>query len=247
MIRKHVKVELDRWYYHCDKLGILVWQDMPSGMSARVQKSNGRLKGTPRVRRGEPDDVRRSENTAQFEWELRRMIDLHFNAPSIVMWIPFNEGWGQYATDRIANGVKEYDPTRLVNSASGWALRPSGDINDIHCYQTKVTIPPTSIDKATVLGEYGGIGYPVKGHLWNPEMRNWGYQTYHSAEELLKYYKYKLDQIDEMKKTKGLSAAVYTQTTDVEGEVNGLMTYDRKVIKMPVDKLKKMHSALFEE
>jgi len=246
MIRKHVKVEPDRWYYHCDKLGVLVWQDMPSGMAARLNKRN-RLKGTPRTQRNGSDACRRSENTAQFELELRRMIDLHFNAPSIVVWIPFNEGWGQYATNRITNAIKEYDPSRLVNPTSGWALRPSGDIYDIHSYGVEVRIPPIALDRATVIGEFGGIGYPIKDHLWNPEMRNWGYQTYHSAEDLLKSYKYKFDQIVEMKKNKGLSAAVYTQTTDIEGEVNGLLTYDRKVIKIPVDTLKQMHSVLFEE
>lgn len=247
MIRKHVKVEPDRWYYHCDKLGMLVWQDMPSGTVSIPIEGMSRRYDTPRTRKGETVDAfRRSESTAQFEWELRRMIDLHYNAPSIVMWVPFNEGWGQYATNRIAASIKAYDPSRLVNSASGWALRPSGDIYDIHTYQTELTIPPFSLERATVIGEFGGIGYPVKGHQWNTEMRNWGYQTYHSEEELLKNYQHKFNQIVEMKKSKGLSAAVYTQTTDVEGEVNGLMTYDRKVIKIPVDVLKKMHDVLFE-
>lgn len=247
MIRKHVKVEPDRWYYHCDKLGLMVWQDMPSGMASREREPNGKQRGTPAIRHNAPDAFRRTENTAQFELELRRMIDLHFNAPSIVVWVPFNEGWGQYATNRIAAAIKTYDPTRLVNSASGWALRPSGDIYDIHSYHTELLTPPASLDRASVLGEYGGIGYPVEDHLWNPQMRNWGYQTYHSEEDLLKNYKYKFDQIVEMKKSKGLSAAVYTQTTDVEGEVNGLMTYDRKVIKIPVDTLNKMHSVLYDK
>jgi hypothetical protein len=164
-----------------------------------------------------------------------------------VVWVPFNEGWGQYSTCRIAGMVKALDPTRLVNAVSGWALRPCGDIYDIHTYQKEVHIPPVSREMASVIGEYGGIGYPVEGHQWDPGMRNWGYQTYHSADELLSNYKYKFDQIVEMKKSMGLSAAVYTQTTDVEGEVNGLMTYDRKVIKIPVDTLLRMHSVLFEE
>ena len=246
MIRKHVKIEPDRWYYHCDKLGMLVWQDMPSGV---VSIPNEGKKGhftAPRTYNHQPDAFHRSESTAQFEWELRRMMDLHRNAPSIVVWVPFNEGWGQYATNRIADVVKAYDPTRLVIPASGWALRPSGDIYDIHTYQVELTVPPISLTRATVIGEFGGIGYPVNDHLWNSEMRNWGYQTYHSQKELLKAYKYKFDQIVEMKKNTGLSAAVYTQTTDVEGEVNGLLTYDRKVIKMPVDTLKEMHSVLYE-
>lgn len=247
MIRKHIKVEPDRWYYHCDKLGILVWQDMPSGMVVLPEKGNERPVHVQHVSRTGDDLNVRSEDAAQFEWELRRMIDIHYNAPSIVIWVPFNEGWGQYATCRIADMVKAYDQTRLVNAVSGWALRPCGDVYDIHTYQTEVRIPPASLDRASVIGEYGGIGYPIETHLWNPEMRNWGYQTYHSEKELLDAYIYKFDQIVEMMKSKGLSAAVYTQTTDVEGEVNGLMTYDREVIKIPAEKLKEMHSVLYEK
>lgn len=246
MIRKHVKIEADRWYYHCDKLGMLVWQDMPSGVVSIPHEEKEGHFTAPRTYNDEPDAFHRSESTAQFEWELRRMMDLHRNAPSIVVWVPFNEGWGQYATNRIADAVKAYDPTRLVIPASGWALRPSGDIYDIHSYQVELIVPPISLRRATVIGEFGGIGYPVKDHLWNSEMRNWGYQTYHSEKELLNAYKNKFDQIVEMKKKSGLSAAVYTQTTDVEGEVNGLMTYDRKVIKIPVDTLNEMHSILYD-
>jgi len=246
MIRKHIKVEPDRWYYHCDKLGVMVWQDMPSGMVVVPKEGQERPTHIQHVP-GDGDDLfRRSSIAAQFEWELRRMIDLHFNAPSIVMWVPFNEGWGQYATCRIATMVKHLDPTRLVNAVSGWALRPCGEVYDIHSYQTEVQVPPLSREMASVLGEYGGIGYPIQGHLWNPKMRNWGYQTYQSAEELLRNYQYKFDQVVDMKKNRRLSAAVYTQTTDVEGEVNGLMTYDRKVVKIPVKTLREMHSVLYE-
>ena len=245
MIRKHIKVEPARWYYHCDRLGMLVWQDMPSGMVVLPNEDKDKQTNVQHVGRTGDDLNVRSEDAAQFELELRRMIDIHYNSPSIVMWVPFNEGWGQYDTCRIAETVKALDPTRLVNAVSGWALRPCGDIYDIHTYQTEVHIPATSLDRASVIGEYGGIGYPIDGHLWNPGMRNWGYQTYHSEKELVDAYIYKFNQIIEMSKTKGLSAAVYTQTTDVEGEVNGLMTYDREVIKFPVEKLKEIHEALF--
>jgi len=247
MIRKHTKIEPDRWYYHCDRIGILVWQDMPSGMIVLPVDGGKDQKEVQAIGGDEEDQYRRGVESAQFEWELRRMIDMHFNSPSIVIWVPFNEGWGQYATCRIAGMVKDLDPSRLVISTSGWALRPCGDIYDIHSYNVEVQTPPISKDVASVLGEYGGIGYPVKGHQWDTGIRNWGYQTYHSGEDLLKNYIYKFDQIVEMKKNKGLSAAVYTQTTDVEGEVNGLMTYDRKVIKMPADTLRKMHSVLYGE
>jgi beta-galactosidase/beta-glucuronidase len=245
MIRKHIKVEPDRWFYWCDKLGILVWQDMPSAMAVLPNANGNGTRSPDYVGGDKPDIYRRTENAAQWEGEFRRMIDLHYNSPSVVIWVPFNEGWGQYDTCRIAKWVKSYDPTRLVNSVSGWALRPCGDVYDGHTYGVDLWEPKMQKDRATVLGEYGGIGYPVKGHLWNEEKRNWGYQTYHSGEELLKSYIHKFDQIVAMKK-KGLSAAVYTQTTDVEGEVNGLMTYDREVIKFPADKMKEMHNKLYE-
>ncbi len=247
MIRKHIKVEPDRWYYHCDTLGIMVWQDMPSGMVVVPEEGVERPVHIQHVPK-EGDDLEvRSEDAAQFEWELHRMIDIHYNSPAIVMWVPFNEGWGQYATCRIAAMVKRLDPSRLVNAVSGWALRTCGDIYDIHDYQVEVSVPPVSLHMASVVGEYGGIGFPVEGHLWNPEMKNWGYQTYYSQQELIENYIHKFNQIIEMKENKGLSGAVYTQTTDVEGEVNGLMTYDRDVIKISPEKLKEMHSVLFED
>jgi beta-galactosidase/beta-glucuronidase len=246
-IRKHIKVEPDRWYYWCDKIGIMVWQDMPSGMVVINESGKERPTHVQHVGRTANDLNRLSESTAQFEWELKRMVDLHHNSPSIVVWVPFNEGWGQYETCRISDHVKAMDPSRLVNAISGWALRPCGDIYDIHTYQVDVKIPPTSLDRASVIGEYGGIGYPIEGHLWNPKMRNWGYQTYNSADELVKQYKVKFDQILKMKKEMGLSAAIYTQTTDVEGEVNGLITYDREVVKFPPDSLRKMHGQLYKK
>ncbi|WNJ20650.1 sugar-binding domain-containing protein [Pontibacter sp. G13] len=247
MIRKHIKVEPDRWYYHCDKLGMLVWQDMPSGMVVLPREDRLKPDHVQHIKRKEEDLFRRSEDTNQYESELRRMIDLHYNATSIVMWVPFNEGWGQYGTCRVCDMVQNYDPSRLVNSASGWGLRPCGDIYDIHTYGKNVRVPPTSLDKASVIGEFGGIGYPIQEHLWNPNMKNWGYQTYKTQAELIEGYAHKFDQIVDMKRTKGLSAAVYTQITDVEGEVNGLITYDRKVIKIPVEELKRIHTKLFEQ
>ncbi len=247
MIRKHIKVEPDLWYFHCDRLGMLVWQDMPSGMAVQPQEGEEKPLHLEHVPRNGDDLYRDSETTAQFEWEMRRMIDQHYNFPSVVTWVPLNEGWGQYATVRLSENIKALDTIRLVNAVSGWALRPVGDLHDIHTYQTEVRVPPAPVERASVIGEFGGIGYPVKDHLWNPDMRNWGYQTYHSAEELLKNYKHKFDQIVKMKKNNGLSAAVYTQTTDVEGEVNGLMTYDRKRMKIPLEELKKIHSVLYEK
>ena len=247
MIRKHVKVENERWYYWCDKLGMLVWQDMPSAMALLPSGEKKKLVQLQNVPPGGEDIYKTSDESNQFETELRRLVESHYNNPCIVVWVPFNEGWGQYATCRIENLIKSWDPSRLVNPASGWELRPCGDIYDIHSYAIDVRVPPVCTDRASVVGEYGGIGYPVANHLYNPEMRNWGYQTYQSGDELLERYKEKFARIVDMKKTKGLSAAVYTQTTDVEGEINGLMTYDREVIKIPVDSLNTLHSVLYKE
>jgi hypothetical protein len=139
------------------------------------------------------------------------------------------------------------DPTRLVIPTSGWSLRNCGDIYDIHTYEVDLKIPAYHKDRATVIGEYGGIGFPIKKNLWNPDIINWGYQTYNNQEDLLKNYEYKFNQIRQMKEKHGLSAAVYTQTTDVEGEVNGLLTYDREVIKIPAKILNEMHSPLYKD
>jgi hypothetical protein len=215
MARKHVKIEPDRWYYWCDRLGLLVWQDMPSG-DRYID---------PR----EPDFKRSSESAQQFEVELSRLIELRINHPCIVIWVPFNEGWGQYDTARIVDLIKKKDPTRLVINASGWADRGVGDVHDIHAYpgpaQTEV-----EESRAIVLGEFGGLGLPVKGHTWQEE-NNWGYREYKNALELTDAYRNLITLLHPMIRN-GLSAAVYTQTTDVEVEVNGLMTYDRAVVKM---------------
>jgi beta-galactosidase/beta-glucuronidase len=215
MARKHVKVEPARWYYWCDKLGLLVWQDIPSG---------DRYIGKDDV------DIERSEESSnQFELELRHIIETFGNRPSIVMWVAFNEGWGQYDTGRIIELIKHYDPTRLVNSASGWADREVGDVHDVHSYPGPAA-PSNESGRAAVLGEFGGLGLPVKGHTWQDE-KNWGYRSFETKEELTDGYLELLSKLQPLI-DKGLSAAVYTQTSDVEIEVNGLMTYDRAIIKM---------------
>ncbi|MCF7958945.1 MAG: glycoside hydrolase family 2 [Phycisphaerae bacterium] len=208
MARKHVKVEPARWYYWCDKLGLIVWQDMP----------NPRLKG---------DDLP-AEAREQFEAELKALVDTHYNVPSIVMWVPFNEGWGQYDTERIAQWVKQYDPTRLVNNASGWTDKGVGDLHDIHSYPGPAK-PANEDNRAGVLGEYGGLGLPVKGHTWQ-DSKNWGYRSFTTRSDLTDAY---LGLSANLRPLigDGLAAAVYTQTSDVEVEVNGLMTYDRAMIK----------------
>jgi hypothetical protein len=195
---------------------LLVWQDMPSG----DKYIGGR----------DPDIERTPESARQFEAELRAMVDGFYNHPSIVMWVPYNEGWGQWDTARIAGLIRQWDPTRLVNSASGWTDRGVGDVQDIHAYPGPA-VPPLEEKRAVVLGEFGGLGLPVRGHTWQDE-KNWGYRSYAHSEELTDAYLALLDRLHPMTGAKGLAAAVYTQTTDVEVEVNGLMTYDRAQVKM---------------
>jgi len=219
MLRKHVKIEPARLYYWCDKLGLMVWQDMPSG----DKYIGGR----------DPDIERSPESARQFEAELKAMITTFYNHPSIIMWVPYNEGWGQWDTPRIVDLIKELDPTRLVNNASGWTDRGVGDVRDIHSYPGPAA-PPIEENRAAVLGEFGGLGLPVKGHTWQDE-KNWGYRSYETREELTDAYVTLIDNLRSLIGD-GLSAAVYTQTTDVEIEVNGLMTYDREMIKMDVKK-----------
>ncbi|MFC1782491.1 sugar-binding domain-containing protein [Planctomycetota bacterium] len=218
MMRKHVKIEPERLYYWCDKLGIMVWQDMASGNN------------------------RTDEAKTQFELELKRMIYYLHNHPSIVMWVPFNEGWGQYDTPRLTSWISNYDPTRLVNNASGWADRNVGDVHDIHSYPGPAA-PPVESYRAAVLGEFGGLGLPLKGHTWQ-EKENWGYRSYKTRQELTEAYLKLLERLRLLIGT-GLTAAVYTQTTDVEIEVNGLMTYDREIIKMDVEKVSAANRKLY--
>ncbi|MBC7855213.1 MAG: glycoside hydrolase family 2 [Pirellulaceae bacterium] len=228
MVRKHVKVEPARWYHHCDKLGLLVWQDMPSGDKY--------------IGPNDPDSQRTEESTKQFETEWAEIIKDFGNHPCIVMWVPFNEGWGQYDTARIAELTKKLDPTRLVNSASGWTDRKVGDVHDVHIYPGP-GMPPLSEKRAAVLGEYGGLGLPLEGHTWQGK-DNWGYRSYTNKEDLQRAY---LQLTANLRPLigKGLSAAVYTQTTDVEIEVNGLMTYDRAVLKFDEKQLAAAHARLY--
>jgi len=219
MIRKHVKVEPARWYRYCDEMGILVWQDMPSA------------------------DNKTDESKVQFDAEWKAIIDALRNHPSIVMWVPFNEGWGQHDTERVTAWTKDYDPSRLVNNASGWTDMGVGDVHDMHNYPGP-GMPALEEDRAVVLGEFGGLGLPLEGHTFSTK-DNWGYVSFKNAEELSARY---LGLIERLKALAGLglSAGVYTQTTDVEVEVNGFMTYDREVLKFPAEEVAKAHAGLYD-
>jgi hypothetical protein len=221
LARKHVKVEPARWYYWCDKLGLLVWQDMPSGDRSVPMKKGLQIKRSP-------------ESAKQFELELSRMIEARSHFPSIVMWVPFNEGWGQYDTKRIVEAVKKQDPSRLVDNASGWNDMECGDVHDIHVYPGPGS-PKPEPGRAAVLGEFGGLGLATPGHMWTKEF--WGYRGVRDQAELTRKYELLMRGVYRLKETPGLSACVYTQTTDVETEANGLLTYDRAVIKVDVERV----------
>jgi len=230
MIRKHVKVEPARWYYHCDREGILVWQDMPSGDRSPQWQMRNYFDGKELQR------TARSEENFRREW--KEILNLTYSNPSVVVRVPFNEAWGQFKTVEIVEWTKNYDPSRLVNPASGGNHYDVGDILDMHNYPEPV-MGLFDSKRSNVLGEYGGIGLALEGHLWETG-RNWGYVQYKSSEEATGAY---LKMAEKLKKLipYGYSAAVYTQTTDVESEVNGLMTYDRKVVKMIEEKINKVN------
>lgn len=235
MLRKHIKVEPARLYYHCDKMGLLVWQDMPSAIN-RTKKHF-----IPPGGKADADDQFTDAEKKQFRAELKAMIDHLRFFPCIYCWVPFNEGWGQHDTNAILKWTKEYDPTRLVNGPSGWEDRGYGDMKDMHMYPGPGMFPVME-NRVSVLGEFGGLGLPVKGHLWK-DQGNWGYRTFKTTDELREAYHILMVRMHPLI-GKGLAAAVYTQTTDVEIEVNGLMTYDREVIKFDVAETAKWHKAL---
>lgn len=234
MIRKHVKVEPARWYYHCDKAGIIVWQDMPSGdMSTGKWEPHRYGAGT--------DAARSEESFANYYKEWGEIMDFCGRHPSVVVWVPYNEAWGQYRAEEVADWTKRRDPSRLVNPASGGNYRDCGDMLDLHNYpEPKMYLYDAK--RVNVLGEYGGIGLPVEGHLWSAD-KNWGYIEFKTREDVTDRYVTYAEKLMELVE-RGFSAAVYTQTTDVEGEVNGLVTYDREVVKVDVDRLHEVNRRL---
>lgn len=236
-IRKHIKVEPRRYYYHCDRIGMLVWQDMPS--------TGGGPEWT-RMAPNPPEETKPAAQHEQFVKELKAMVLGLRNHPCIAMWVPFNERWGQHESTRIVATLENLDVRRAINVASGGNFVPAGDVADNHHYP-EPTFPlddPRFDDYVKVVGEFGGHGFAVKGHLWNPEMKNWGYGGLpNGKEEYINRYEETFRQLVDLK-GKGIAAGIYTQTTDVEGEVNGLLTYDREIAKIPAKQLAEIHRKL---
>lgn len=233
-IRKHVKVEPARWYTHCDRLGMVVWQDMPSMFG---EGGGWQPRG---FFQGEEITVsKKFEETYRKEWK-EIMESLH-SYPCIAIWVPFNEAWGQFKTKEITEWTKSMDPSRLVNSASGGNYFDCGDIVDSHDYGNPIMYMFNN-QKVNVVGEYGGIGCAVDGHLWVKD-KNWGYGKMRSQEEVTKRFVELTNRFIDMTKY-GCFGAIYTQTTDVEIEVNGLFTYDRKVLKVDEEKVREVNQKL---
>lgn len=246
MIRKHIKVEPLRWYYHCDHLGMVVWQDMPNGglIDGEAVATLSLIFGfhrndTRRLSRfGRADEA----NRATFRAELQGMVDHLYNAPCIAVWVPFNESWGQFQANKIAEWLKAYDPTRLVDHASGWFDQGGGDFQSRHIYVKKLKRPAHD-SRAFAITEFGGYSLKIPGHLWD-ENKKFGYRFYDSSQALTDAYLALLE--NELKPLirQGLIAAIYTQTTDAEIEINGFLTYDRKVEKMDAQVVRRAHEGL---
>ncbi|WP_158828495.1 glycoside hydrolase family 2 protein [Mucilaginibacter lacusdianchii] len=233
LIRKHMKTEPQRFYYWADKLGLLVWQDMPA-----IWYPN--------------EDTLKTRGA--FRKELKEIIDSHYNSPCIVTWVPFNENWGAFDVKNITDWVKQYDPSRLVNGNSGFNNNPNyqkaygdpknGDFVDTHIYIGPYKASEPDSKRAASLGEFGGVGLFVRGHMWPVENNAYAYEPTKAA--LTDKYVFLLDQVEQLMRYRGLSAAIYTQTTDVEHEVNGLLTYDREVEKMDVGRIREVNQAVIQ-
>jgi hypothetical protein len=259
MIRKHIKVEPARWFYWCDVYGLMVWQDMPCMGDHTMPRYVSRGQA-PQARSKEIDaytnkwagDSMLGGTDCPFpqEWkdnfynEWREIINQCKVFPCVVVWVPFNEGWGQFDAEKVAAFTKELDPTRLVNAASGGNLVLSGDILDVHHYPCPA-MNTFEAKFANVIGEYGGIGYPIEGHLWKVDYK-WGYgKVKENGDQVLDLYDEFARMLEDFIKV-GCTGAVYTQTTDVEGEVNGLITYDRMVVKIDEARLKAINERVIK-
>ena len=248
MIRKHIKIEPQRWYYHCDRIGMLVWQDMVNGgreykswyvtyLATAMELFHIRARDNKLHLMGSQD----AKGRKQFEEEMKQTVKLLYNHPSIVVWVVFNEGWGQFETHRITDLVREADPDRLIDSASGWFDQGSGDIRSIHEYFFPLHVKPEK--RVTALTEFGGYSMSLPGHsMYDDEM--YGYKTFKTRKALTKGYEKLIRKLVLPNIRRGLSATIYTQLSDVEEEVNGIVTYDRKRTKINEKAIRKMNEML---
>ncbi len=251
MIRKHSKIEPERWYYHCDRLGMLVWQDMVNGGTSYHMKfvcvlpnfwmKSGRLIKDNKYRAFSRQD---EEGRREYYRELKAMTACLYNHPCIAAWVPFNEGWGQFDAAKASALVKRLDPGRLVDEASGWFDQGGGDMYSIHNYWRKFRCRPWR-DRVTALTEYGGYSWRIEGHSYCSEV--YGYRKYDSMEALTNGYKRLWEREIIPAVRKGLGGTVYTQLSDIEEEVNGILTYDRKIVKLKPDTVLGLNRRLYEE
>lgn len=245
MLRKHIKIEPLRWYYHCDRIGMLVWQDMMNGggsyrnmtiispLITGIHFKDSHYKWFAREN---------AEGRRQYYIELDEMIRHLYNVVSIAMWVPFNEGWGQFDANKAVQRILKLDKTRTIDHASGWHDQKIGEIKSLHVYFRKYRFKPDKQGRAVVLSEFGGYNLRVSGHSFSE--KDFGYKRFETAGALLKAYQDLYENEILTAKKKGLCAAVYTELTDVEDELNGLISYDRKVIKLPVEKIKEINEKI---
>ncbi len=245
MLRKHIKVESMRWYYHCDRLGMLVWQDMMSGGGAyNFWTVSSPLVTGLHKKDSDYQKFARTDSFAREHYyaELEEMVHQLYNCPSVVMWVPFNEGWGQFDAQKAVERIEAIDKTRTIDHASGWHDQRIGKIKSLHVYFKPYRFRRDRLDRAVVLSEFGGYNLPVRGHTWNG--KNFGYRGYKSEEALGEALKKLYEQQILPAKEQGLAACVYTQLSDVEDEVNGFMTYDRKCVKLPRGLMREIRNLL---
>lgn len=254
MVRKHIKVEPARWYYHCDKAGLIVWQDMPCGGSEAYSRMEAYLTLWSGLRIYKRDDTTKRrfkqakrdsvESRLDFERELKEMVDALYNVPSIAMWIPFNEAWGQYDAKRIAKWCKDYDRLRLVDEASGWFHQGGGDVHSLHIYQKPLYISKKILNnRVYVISEYGGKTLRIEGHTWKGK-KEIGYGKETTVQALTDSYTSLISNELRPIAKEGCSGTVYTQLSDVEDEINGFVTYDREVLKVDVDRIAKINNSI---